>query len=148
MNYRMAEPVDFPAIMEYLDSTKYFNPVNPFDVGGHWIIAELDGEVRGTVWCFAEPPNCFVDYWSASGPVVATKMLWCLNQFCVTNKVTRVHGIIASDNLPALNMATNGYDALAAAPYHRIYKELVNGAENNRTEDHNTVGGRSGASTT
>ena len=127
MNYRAAEPADFPEIVEFLDTKQYFCPVNPDSIGGHWVVAEQDGKIRGTVWYFAEPPNCYVDYWAADGPRVATRLLQCLYAGCVTSGLPRIHGMIASDNKQALRFATEGFGVLAAAPYHRIYKELPNG---------------------
>lgn len=141
MDYRMAGPSDFPAIREFLDGTEYFHPVNPSDIGGHWIIAEHDGKIRGTVWCFIEAPQCFVDYWAANGAVVAAKVIECLRKFCVVNGVRFVHGIIASNNLPAQRLALQGFEALVAGPYTRMFKELPNGEPENGTEHDDTGAG-------
>jgi len=145
MDYRYATLLDFPALTEFINSTEYFNPMNPLELGGHWIIAIKDGEVHGTVWFFGAPPHMYVDYWAASHPRIAIKLMNCLETQCKASGFRYVHGIIASDNDDALRLMTEAHGALAAGSYHRVYKEIeLHGQQEDGKHSNHTAAERAG----
>ena len=51
MTYRVGKEEHWPAIVQFLLDTKYYAPINPATLGGHWFIAEKDGKVYSSGIC-------------------------------------------------------------------------------------------------
>ena len=144
MNYRLAGPQDHAAIAAYIADAEYFGPIDPDTLGGHWIIAEHDDEIRGTIWFFAEPPNAYVDYWCGKS-IVAAKLGQLAEHYMAQNNVRYVRGNIQMQNTPAAHMATGRYTNMAAHfPYYLVYKDLASGQTENDASDDDTGSGSTG----
>lgn len=129
MEYRLAEIKDWPYIVEFLGSTSYFFPVEPYKLGGHWLLAMSEGRIVGTLWFFAEPPQAFLGYWTARYPRVAARLALVLERHLIDNGVQYVHGMVADGNENARRFMVKGLGCQSAYPYYEIFKEIGNGAD-------------------
>jgi hypothetical protein len=128
-------PEDFPKIAEFVK--KHVTVCNPELIGGHWLIAERDGEIVGTIWFFGEHPNAYVDYWIGQGKVAAKLLIELEIMFRLLG-IRYVRAVTHASNTNAKRMATDGIGAASIDNYTFFCKELINGPES-RT-DHNTTG--------
>lgn len=130
MEYRVGIPKDFKKIKALVDATGYYNPIFPETMGGHWAVAEHEGEIRACAWVILERPNAFLDYWVGTGRT-ALKLLAELE--CTLRKagVTMVRAMIHESNSSAINMAINALGAYGATGYALVVKELQNGIKDN-----------------
>jgi len=126
MDYRLATPLDWPAILAFWhERGSIFPPQDPSTLGGHWLIAVTeDGAVHGTLWYFAEPPHAFVDFWGANGGRTAARLGAIFEQRVMREQGIRyAHGLIFSENHSARRLA-NGLGMVSAGPYDRVFKEV------------------------
>lgn len=130
MVYRVGKPSDFSKIKALVDSTGYYNPICPETMGGHWVVAEHDGEIHACAWCIIERPNAYLDYWVGKS-CTALRLLKALEAKFLELKITMVRAMIHESNAPAINMAINGLGAYGATGYALVVKELRNGNEDN-----------------
>lgn len=62
MNYREGTIEDWPQVKQLILGSKYFSPITVDDLGGHWIVAEMNDRIYGVIWAFAERPHAYIDY--------------------------------------------------------------------------------------
>lgn len=123
MNYRVGTVEDWPKIVQFLNDLEYFMPVDPGDIGGRWFIAEQDGEIKATLWFFGDPPNAYIDYFAASSPMVAARLM------AQTEAVLKAHGIryvratVPKDNRAMARLA-NYFGMNIALDYMNVFKEI------------------------
>lgn len=142
MIYRDGTKADYPKIKKLLLDTNYFGEVDPDTLGGAWLVAEHDGDIHATVWCFVSPPHAFIDYWVGSSKTIV-KLSQVAEIALRQAGVKYVRGTIARDNSSALRLATEGLGMMSGANYQLVFKVLDNGNTNtnNDTRDDSTAGG-------
>lgn len=146
MIYRFGSHADWVHIAEYVNAKGYFVTLKPQDIGGVWLLAvDKGGKIKGTLWYFTQPPQAYIDYWTAESPIVAKK----LGQFAETafkiERVEYVRGMVAGHNTAAIRMAVGHFGMQAdTTPYYVVYKEIPSGPRIN-TDNHNTGTKRVGA---
>lgn len=122
MNYRLGIPEDHERIKSFVEDTGVYHDVRPDIMGGQWMIAESDGQIRGTVWFFGQAPNVYVDYLAGKG-IVASKLMARLELALRQLGVKWVRSMIHSTNKPALRLA-GAHGLQGAADYVFVAKEL------------------------
>lgn len=128
MNYRAGTVEDWPTIVQFLNDTGYFMPVNPGDIGGTWFVAEKDGEIYATLWFFGWPPNAYIDYFAVKPCDGLTRIAARL--LAKTQAVFKAHGVkyvranILEDNVPMAKLA-NYFGARLALNYATAFKEIT-----------------------
>jgi len=125
MDYRTATEADFPQIVHFINELDYFFPIDPYRLGGTWLIAMDNDKVHGTVWTMVgkDAPHAYCDYWAALSPMVALKLLGYLSIYCEAQHVKYIHGMVWDKNLPAQRLLTN-VGCVMAGPYTRVLKEI------------------------
>ena len=136
MTYRVGLGKDHAAIKKMVDDTGYYNPIFPESMGGRWVVAEHEGDIRACVWCMIERPNAYLDYWVGTGRT-AFRLLAELELGLRKAGVTLVRAMIHESNTSALRMAVDGLEAYGQRGYALIAKELQNGNEENRDDSSN-----------
>jgi hypothetical protein len=125
MRYRRGESKDMPAILAFLDRVDYFDA--PPHEGGHWLVAEEDGNIVATIWFFYEPPYAFVDYWAGKG--LAAMLVAQLAELILRHLgVKRVLGVVQLENARALNTSVKRLGANSDGhAYYLMHKDIDNG---------------------
>lgn len=144
MIYRVAGTNDYAAIKEYVDKTDYFNPIDPGTLGGHWVIAEHEGQVHGTIWFFASPPHAYIDYWTGKGRT-ALRLGQLVEALLAKNGVRYIHGAIHVSNLDAARLAIHGNGMLGHLQYILLMKELTDGQTEVNADHDNSIAQQHGA---
>lgn len=128
MIYRVGTVEDWPAIVQFLNDTGYFRPVNPGDIGGTWFVAEKDGEICATLWFFGYPPNAYIDYFAVKPcdglSRVAARLLAKTQNVLKEHGVRYVRACIPYSNIPMARLA-NYFGAQIALDYTSAFKEIT-----------------------
>jgi hypothetical protein len=138
MIYRDGTADDWPKIETFLAETDYFTAIDCATLGGHWLVAEHDGDILATIWCFTERPHAYLDYFAGRGKTAAT--LGIIAETMLKRAgVQYVRGMIRSANTSALRLATEGLGMLTVDKYNLVFKEIANGtAKDDRGEQCST----------
>ena len=129
LSLKVGTPADWPKIKAFLDNTGYFDPVYPDAVGGYWILAVEDDEIRGTIWWFEGQGNAFVSYWVGQGVYSGSMLGVKLDQLLRTRGIKTVHGMISAERERALRTALRLGMATIDIPFFYVTKELSNGRQ-------------------
>jgi hypothetical protein len=143
MIYRVGLGKDHTKIKELVDATGYYNPIFPRHMGGRWVVAEHDGEIRACAWCMIERPNAYIDYWVGTGRT-AFRLMAELEIAFRKAGVTMVRAMIHESNTNAIRLAVDGLGVYGQTGYVLIAKELQNGTAENDNDNDSTGSGRSG----
>ena len=146
--YRDGHKKDFPKIQEFIDKLNFFYPVTINELEGQWLIAEdKTGNIAATIWCFAQRPHAYIDYWAGS-PIAATKLALMAEQLMKNAGIKYVRGVIRADNLKALRLASakEGSGMLFEIDYVLVYKELHSVKTDRDNNKHNSGCERTGTS--
>jgi hypothetical protein len=134
MNYRDGTKQDYPAIAEFIKSQDYFNEIDPETLGGQWLIAEHEGKIYATVWCFVQAPHAYIDYWAGSG--ITGARIGLIAEYRLRKSGIRyMRGVIRQSNTSAHRLATEGIGMLSGANFYLVFKELIDGRTENHTDD-------------
>jgi hypothetical protein len=123
MIYRLGRPEDYSKIKAFVEATGKYHSVEPAIMGGQWMIAEHEDEIRGTVWFFGQAPNAYVDYLAGSG-FTAVGLLKRLELALYQLGVRWVRSMIHNTNAPAMRLA-GAMGVYGTDDYVFVCKELV-----------------------
>lgn len=146
MIYRDGKAGDWPKIEKFIDSTGYFPPIQCASLGGHWLVAEHNGEIVATIWCFHAKPHAYIDYFAGTGKTVATLAVLA-EKLLREAGIRYVRGMVRSDNTAAIRLATEGVGMLTADNYNLVYKEITNGTAEIHDDGERATGGEAGEGT-
>jgi hypothetical protein len=140
--YRIATEADYPAILQFIEATDYFDP--PPHYGGHWVIAESEGAIRACIWFFAEPPYAYVDYWAGKG-VAAGAVAMIAEGVMRGLGVRRATGVIQTGNAASLiTMMKRLRPSSDGQTYYLFTKDFDHGKTESRADNDCTVQGHVG----
>lgn len=129
LSLKVGTPTDWPKIKAFLDNTGYFDPTYPDTLGGYWLLAMEDDEVRGTIWWFEGQGNAFISYWVGRGIYSGSMLGVKLDQLLAERGIKHTHGVISAERERAVRTALRLGMATTAMPFFYVTKELSNGAE-------------------
>lgn len=122
--YRKGTPEDWSGIATYLRDTEYFLPVDVEALGGTWFLAEQGGKLKATLWFFGETPHAYIDYFAASSPVVARRIMAKTQAMLAAHGVRYIRATVPLENRPMLRLA-NAFGFRIALDYTTIFKEII-----------------------
>ncbi len=134
MQYRVAQPADYVGISDCLNSTGYYNPIDPSTLDGLLLVCVNDETVMGCIWAMYQGRHAYVDFLCVrpgASSRIAVRLILYMQKVLRTLGVRWVRGAIAGHNRAALRLAlANGM--VADANYTLVYKELAHGHEEDR----------------
>jgi len=127
MVIRTATVSDWNEIDKLVHCSNYFNPINCSTLGGNWLVAEDEDEIKAAIWWFEGQGHAFVGYWVGTGIYGGAMVGAYLSKLLESRGIKLVHSVINANNERAVRTALHLGMGSTTTPYYYMTKEMGNG---------------------